>query len=64
MNWHFDRFVSVSVTLVILAVRQKVTWDTVLSTSLGWLIGIAMIAFVTWVWHSPGWLGNPPDQRN
>jgi hypothetical protein len=51
MNCHFDRFVSVSVTLVFLAIQNKVTWDTALSASLGWLIGIALIALVTWVWQ-------------
>lgn len=51
MNWHFDRFVSVAVTLVILAIQNKVTWVIALSVSLGWLISIAMIVLVTWVWH-------------
>jgi hypothetical protein len=51
MSWHFDRFVSVAVTLVILAIRNKVTWDTTLSVSLGWLIGITLIVLVTWVWQ-------------
>ena len=51
MNWHFDRFVSVSVTLVILAIQNKVTWDTTLSVSLGWLIGIATITLVTWIYR-------------